>query len=110
MSVQSKSLGPSIKLQDDYKYYWAYIPHFIHSPFYLYAYAFGDCLVNSIYSLYEDSHPGFKQKYINLLKSGGSKKYTELLKPFDFYPSDLKFWQNGLSFISKLIDELEKLE
>ena len=110
MDVQSQSLGPSIVLQEEYRYYWSYIPHFIHSPFYVYAYAFGDCLVNSLYSLYQESPNGFKEKYITLLKSGGSKKYNDLLKPFNFNPRDKKFWKKGLDVINKLINELENLE
>ena len=110
MDVQSKSLGPSIKIQNEYKYYWSYIPHFIHSPFYVYAYAFGDCLVNTLYSVYEKKSDNFVEKYINLLKAGGSKKYTELLKPFDLNPSKKIFWKKGLNVISNLIDELEELE
>ena len=110
MNTQSKSLGPAIKMNNEYKYYWSYIPHFIHSPFYVYAYAFGDCLVNTLYSVYEKNSDNFVEKYINLLKAGGSKKYTELLKPFDLNPSKKIFWRNGLDVISDLIDELEELE
>tara|TARA_B100001123_G_scaffold401629_1_gene488514 strand:+ start:1178 stop:2980 length:1803 start_codon:yes stop_codon:yes gene_type:complete len=110
MKVQSKSLGPSIVLSGNYKYFWSYIPHFIHSPFYVYAYAFGDCLVNSLYSVYEKSRIGFEEKYIYLLKSGGSRNYKELLKNFDLNPYDKRFWQKGLNVISNLIDELENLE
>ena len=82
MAIQSESLGPAIRFDDDYRWYWTYIPHFVHSPFYVYAYAFGDCLVNSLYSLYYDAHPGFVSKYFDLLKAGGSKHHSELLAPF----------------------------
>ena len=110
IKVQSESLGPYINFEKEYKYYWAYIPHFIHTPFYVYAYAFGDCLVNTLYSVYEKNTDNFNKKYIQLLRSGGSKKYKELLKPFNLNPSNKDFWKNGLNIISNLIHELEKIE
>ena len=109
MNVQKDSLGPSIKYEDEYKYFWSYIPHFIHSPFYVYAYAFGDCLVNSLFNTYEQGLENFENKYIDLLKSGGSKKYDELFQPFNLDLSKKSFWKKGLSMIEKLIDELETL-
>ncbi len=109
MDVQKRSLGPAISFQDGYKYYWSYIPHFIHSPFYVYAYAFGDCLVNSLYKIYESDFKNFDKKYINLLQSGGSEKYDQLLKPFNLNLSKSNFWKKGISVITDLIDELEEL-
>ena len=109
METQSKSLGKAIKLNDDYKYLWSYIPHFIHSPFYVYAYAFGDCLVNSLYAKYEQGHEDFNNKYIDLLKSGGSKNYKVLLRDFNLDPEKKEFWQDGLNIIKNMIDELEQL-
>ena len=108
IDVQKKSLGPSIKFTDDYKYFWSYIPHFIHSPFYVYAYAFGDCLVNSLFNVYESKLPKFEDKYINLLESGGSNTYDELLKPFGLNPKKKDFWQKGVNVIENLIDQLEE--
>lgn len=110
MSVQSESLGSAFNFNDDYKPYWAYIPHFIHSPFYVYAYAFGDCLVNSLYAVYENAESGFQDKYFELLKAGGSKHHSELLAPFGLDASDPDFWSKGLSMISGLIDELEAID
>ena len=110
LEVQKKSLGPKIEFEEEYKYYWAYIPHFIHSPFYVYAYAFGDCLVNSLYGMYENGLRDFDKKYITLLESGGSLKYRELLKPFNLNPSKTNFWKKGLGVIEKLIDQLEDLQ
>ena len=109
METQSKSLGKAIKLNDDYKYLWSYIPHFIHSPFYVYAYAFGDCLVNSLYAKYEQGYEDFNNKYIDLLKSGGSKNYKVLLRDFNLDPEKKEFWQDGLNIIKNMIDELEQL-
>ena len=109
MKCQKESLGDSIILSKDYSYFWAYIPHFIHSPFYVYAYAFGDCLVNSLYSKYESSQRGFNEKYLNLLKSGGSQHYQILLKDFDLDPKNKNFWQMGMNLIKNLIDDLEKI-
>ena len=108
MKTQSESLGPNIELTDGYKYFWTYIPHFIHTPFYVYAYAFGDCLVNILIQLYDEGLPNFKESYINLLKSGGSKHYSEVLKPFNVDLKQKDSWQKGLSMISSLIDEFEK--
>lgn len=109
IKTQKDSLGNHIKIEDYYKYFWAYIPHFIHSPFYVYAYAFGDCLVNSLYSKYEDGIKDFNDNYIFLLKSGGTLNYTSLLNKFDLNPKDPQFWQSGLNLINKLIDDLEEL-
>ena len=110
LSIQGESLGPVFRFGEDYKPYWAYIPHFIHSPFYVYAYAFGDCLVNSLYAVYENAETGFQEKYFDLLKAGGTKHHSELLKPFGLDATDPNFWKKGLSMISGIIDELERLE
>jgi oligoendopeptidase F len=108
MKTQSESLGPHIELTEGYKYFWTYIPHFIHTPFYVYAYAFGDCLVNILIQLYDEGLPNFKNNYIDLLKSGGSKHYSEVLKPFNVDLKNKDSWQKGLSMITGLIDEFEK--
>ncbi|PDT00820.1 oligoendopeptidase F [Rhizobium chutanense] len=110
LSVQSESLGPAINISEGYETYWAYIPHFIHSPFYVYAYAFGDCLVNSLYAVYQKAEKGFQEKYFELLKAGGTKHHSELLKPFGLDATDPSFWSQGLSMIEGLIDELEALD
>jgi oligoendopeptidase F len=110
MSVQAESLGPAFDFMDGYETFWAYIPHFVHSPFYVYAYAFGDGLVNALYSVYADGDAGFQDKYFEMLKAGGSKHHKELLAPFGLDASDPKFWDRGLDMISGLIDELEAME
>jgi oligoendopeptidase F len=110
MSVQADSLGPAIRLGPGYETYWSYIPHFIHSPFYVYAYAFGDCLVNSLYGVYEKAADGFADKYFALLSAGGTKHHSELLAPFGLDARDPAFWQIGLNMIAGMIDELEKME
>ena len=109
MDVQAESLGPAIKFNDDYKHYWAYIPHFIHTPFYVYAYAFGDCLVNALYAAYQEKPDGFQDMYFDLLSAGGTRGHKELLAPFGLNAADPKFWRKGLSVIEKMIDELETL-
>ncbi|WP_430474603.1 M3 family oligoendopeptidase [Thalassospira lucentensis] len=109
IAVQHESLGDAIRYEDEYKYYWSYIPHFIHSPFYVYAYAFGDCLVNSLYDVYQGAEDGFQQKYLDMLKAGGTKRHQELLAPFGLDASDPAFWQRGLNMIKGMIDELEEL-
>jgi len=110
LEVQGESLGPAVDLGEGYETYWSYIPHFVHSPFYVYAYAFGDCLVNSLYGLYQDAHPGFVEKYFEMLKAGGSKHHSELLKPFGLDATSREFWQKGLDVIETMIDELEAME
>lgn len=110
LSVQAESLGPAIRISEGYETYWAYIPHFIHSPFYVYAYAFGDCLVNSLYVVYQNAEKGFQAKYFELLKAGGTKHHSELLAPFGLDATDPSFWAQGLSMIEGLIDELEALD
>jgi len=109
LEVQGESLGPAIDLGPGYETFWCYVPHFIHSPFYVYAYAFGDCLVNSLYGLYQDAHPGFVAKYFAMLEAGGSKHHSELLKPFGLDASQRAFWQKGLKVLEGMIDELERM-
>ncbi len=110
MSVQAESLGPAFTFMDGYETFWAYIPHFVHSPFYVYAYAFGDGLVNALYAVYAEGTPGFQDKYFDMLKAGGSKHHRELLAPFGLDASDPAFWDKGLSMIAGFIDELEAME
>jgi oligoendopeptidase F len=109
MDVQRESLGPAIELKPGYETFWVYIPHFIHSPFYVYAYAFGDCLVNSLYAVYENASEGFAERYLAMLAAGGTKHYSELLAPFGLNARDPAFWQGGLGVIDRLITELESL-
>jgi oligoendopeptidase F len=110
MSVQGESLGPAFNFFEGYASYWAYIPHFVHSPFYVYAYAFGDSLVNALYAVYEEQGEAFKDKYFALLEAGGSKHHKDLLAPFGLDASDPAFWDKGLSMIAGMIDELEAME
>jgi oligoendopeptidase F len=110
LEVSRESLGPAVRLNEGYDIFWSYIPHFIHSPFYVYAYAFGDCLVNSLYAQYEKANEGFAERYFALLRAGGSKHHSELLKPFGLDARDPDFWSLGLSMIERLIDELEATE
>ena len=110
MSVQAESLGPAIRLMPGYETYWAYIPHFIHSPFYVYAYAFGDCLVNSLYGVFERAQDGFAERYLAMLSAGGTKHHSELLAPFGLDATDPAFWQIGLGMIEGMIAELEAME
>ena len=110
MSVQAESLGPAFTFMDGYETFWAYIPHFVHSPFYVYAYAFGDGLVNALYAVFQENPEGFQDKYFDMLKAGGSKHHKALLAPFGLDASDPKFWDKGLSMISDMIDELEAME
>ena len=110
MSVQAESLGPVFDFAEGYETFWAYIPHFVHSPFYVYAYAFGDGLVNALYAVYAEGDPDFREKYFDMLRAGGSKHHKELLAPFGLDASDPKFWDKGLAMIEGFIDELEALE
>jgi oligoendopeptidase F len=110
LDVQRESLGPAIDLKPGYETFWTYIPHFVHSPFYVYAYAFGDCLVNSLYAVYEKASDGFAERYLAMLAAGGTKHHAEMLKPFGLDAHDPAFWQGGLSVLERFITELEELE
>ncbi|MGB1546883.1 MAG: M3 family metallopeptidase, partial [Candidatus Puniceispirillaceae bacterium] len=113
MQTQTQALGPAVRLDDSYRPIWAYIPHFVHTPFYVYAYAFGDCLVNALWQNYQEKSAAdklvFSEQYIQLLKAGGTKRYNEALAPFGLNPEDTSFWNMGLDTIAGMIDELESL-
>jgi len=109
LETQAEALGPAVRIGPGYEWYWTYIPHFIHTPFYVYAYAFGDCLVNSLYARYESAADGFAEAYLDLLRAGGSKRHHELLAPFGLDASDPAFWRQGLGVIEGMIDELERI-
>jgi len=106
LAVQQESLGPALRFEDEYRAYWSYIPHFVHTPFYVYAYAFGDCLVNALYARYEASPEGFQDRYFAMLRAGGTKRHHELLAPFGLDATDPGFWSLGLGVIERMIDEL----
>ncbi|MCP4070998.1 MAG: M3 family oligoendopeptidase [Hyphomicrobiales bacterium] len=110
LEVQKESLGPAFEFESGYSSYWSYIPHFIHSPFYVYAYAFGDCLVNSLFAVYTSSESGFQSKYFDMLAAGGTKHHSQMLAPFGLDASDPKFWYKGLGMIEEMISEIEELE
>jgi oligoendopeptidase F len=109
LDVQTESLGPALRFDEGYRAYWAYVPHFIHTPFYVYAYAFGDCLVNSLYAVYQDADRGFAEKYMTMLAAGGTKRHKDLLAPFGLDATDPAFWQKGLGVIRGFVDELEAM-
>jgi len=113
MQTQTQALGPTVRLDDSYRPIWAYIPHFVHTPFYVYAYAFGDCLVNALWQNYQVKSAAdkqvFSEQYIQLLKAGGTKRINEALAPFGLNPADASFWNMGLDMIAGMIDELESL-
>jgi oligoendopeptidase F len=109
LEVQSESLGPAFNWQPSYGSYWASVPHFIHTPFYVYAYAFGDCLVNSLYAAYQAAPEGFADKYVEMLSAGGTLRHHELLAPFGLDAREPAFWDKGLSVLRGFIDELEAL-
>lgn len=110
LEVQAESLGPALNFTPEYRHFWCYIPHFIHSPFYVYAYAFGDCLVNALYARYQDAHQGFQDKYLAMLAQGGRLRHKELLAPFGLDASDPAFWQKGLGVIEDFVSQLEALD
>jgi oligoendopeptidase F len=110
LAVQTDSLGPAFALGHGYETFWTYIPHFIHTPFYVYAYAFGDGLVNALYAVFEGGAPGFQDRYFALLEAGGARGHRELLAPFGLDAADPAFWDRGLSVIASMIDDLERME
>jgi oligoendopeptidase F len=107
LQVQSESLGPAFHFDESYRVYWSYIPHFIHVPFYVYAYAFGDCLVNSLYAVYQAEPDGFEARYLELLRAGGTLRHKELLAPFGLDATDPGFWARGLAIIEDMIERLD---
>ena len=108
LAVQSESLGPAFQFDAEYRHYWSYISHFVYSPFYVYAYAFGDCLVNSLYSAYQSGVPDFQAKYLDMLKAGGTLHHKDLLAPFGLDATDPSFWSRGLDVVAGMIDQLEE--
>jgi oligoendopeptidase F len=108
MQVQAESLGPAFDFADDYRVFWSYIPHFVHVPFYVYAYAFGDCLVKALVAAYEQEPHGFEAKYVELLRAGGTLRHHELLAPFGLDARDPAFWRTGLDVLAGMIDQLEQ--
>jgi oligoendopeptidase F len=110
LEVQAESLGPAIHLGPGYETFWTYIGHFVHAPFYVYAYAFGDCLVNSLYAVYEKANDGFAERYLAMLAAGGTKHHAELLKPFGLDAREPMFWSQGLGLLERMITELEGME
>lgn len=110
METQRASLGPSINFGEGYQWFWSYVPHFIHSPFYVYAYAFGDCLVNALYAVYQEGEDGFAERYLEMLSAGGSKHHSELLAPFGLNAADPEFWKRGLDMIAGFVTELETMD
>jgi oligoendopeptidase F len=110
MSVQFDSLGPAFRFDEEYRHFWTYIPHFVHSPFYVYAYAFGDCLVNSLYSVHAKGLVAdFPSKYLDMLRAGGTLRHQDLLAPFGLDAGDPAFWSQGLEVVTGFIDELEAM-
>ena len=106
LEVQTESLGPAFRFDESYRVYWSYIPHFIHVPFYVYAYAFGDCLVNSLYAVYQAEPEGFEARYLELLRAGGTRRHKELLAPFGLDATDPEFWAKGLAVMEAMIEQL----
>jgi oligoendopeptidase F len=114
MQTQREALGPAVRIGDDYRPIWGYVPHFVHTPFYVYAYAFGDCLVNALWQKYQLSQAAgsansFITDYKALLAAGGTARYDAALARFDLDPRQPAFWSLGLDMISGMIDELESL-
>ena len=109
LATQRESLGPAFHFRDDYRFYWSYIPHFIHTPFYVYAYAFGECLTSALYASWRESEAGFRENYLALLRAGGTLRHRELLAPFGLDSADPAFWSRGLATLSTYINELESL-
>tara|TARA_B100001123_G_scaffold401328_1_gene487908 strand:- start:1315 stop:3096 length:1782 start_codon:yes stop_codon:yes gene_type:complete len=109
LDSQAESFGPAVRVHSEYRNFWCYIPHFVHTPFYVYAYAFGDCLVNTLYANYQDNSEGFEDRYIEMLRAGGKLRHRELLAPFNLDASEVSFWSRGLNVISDFIDQLEAM-
>ena len=109
LEVMSESLGPAVTLNAGYEHYWAYVSHFVHAPFYVYAYAFGDLLVSALMEKRRADPTGFAPKYEALLAAGGSQTYVEALAPFGMDPRQKSFWAEGCARLERLVDEFEAL-
>jgi oligoendopeptidase F len=109
LEVMAESLGPAVTLNEGYEHYWAYVSHFVHSPFYVYAYAFGDLLVRGLMEARRERPDGFAPLYEELLSAGGTKTYVEALAPFGLNPRDKAFWAAGMKQLERLVDEFEAL-
>ena len=109
MATQRAMFEGSVTLGDHYRHWWSYVPHFLHTPGYVYAYAFGELLVLALYARYEKSDGGFADQYLNLLRAGGSDWPHELVGQMgvDLHAED--FWQTGLSHIEAMIEDAEVL-
>lgn len=102
-----KMFGKSVELSEDYSIWWSYIPHFIHSPFYCYAYSYGQLLVMALFGLYKKDRMGFVQKYETFLSLGGSKSPKELVALFGFDIESLAFWEIGMGEVKHLLEEFK---
>jgi oligoendopeptidase F len=109
LKVMSESLGPAIRLNKGYEHYWAYVSHFVHSPFYVYAYAFGDLLVRGLMEKRREDPKAFAPLYEQLLAAGGTRTYVEALAPFGLNPREKAFWAAGMKQMERLVDEFEAL-
>jgi oligoendopeptidase F len=109
MEVMTESLGPAVRLDKGYRNYWAYISHFVHAPFYVYAYAFGDLLVRALMEKRREDPAAFAPTYEALLSAGGTKTYVEALAPFGLNPREKAFWAAGMKQMERLVDEFEAL-
>ncbi|MFT4255258.1 MAG: M3 family oligoendopeptidase [Caulobacter sp.] len=109
MEVMAESLGPAVALNEGYEHYWAYVSHFVHAPFYVYAYAFGDLLVRGLMEKRREDPESFAPLYEDLLAAGGARTYVEALKPFGLNPRDKAFWAAGCKQLERLVDEFEAL-
>ena len=109
LDAMGESLGPAVTLNAGYEHYWAYVSHFVHAPFYVYAYAFGDLLVSALMERRRQDPAGFAPLYEALLSAGGSKTYVEALAPFGLDPRDKAFWAQGCARLERLIDDFEQL-
>jgi oligoendopeptidase F len=109
LEVMGESLGPAVRLNAGYEVYWAYVSHFVHAPFYVYAYAFGNLLVEALMEARRQDPRGFPPLYQDLLASGGARTYVEALQPFGLDPRRKAFWDSGCSRLERLVDEFEAL-
>ena len=109
LDVMGESLGPAVVLNEGYEHYWAYVSHFVHAPFYVYAYAFGDLLVRGLMEKRREDPESFAPLYEDLLAAGGTRTYVEALKPFGLNPREKAFWAAGCAQLERLVDEFEAL-
>ena len=109
LSTQRAMFGDSVTLSEDYGAWWSYIPHFVHTPGYVYAYSFGELLVLALYARYQEAGESFADSYVEMLAAGGSDWPHRIMQPLGVDLTDPGFWDRGLAMVEQMVEEAEEL-